>query len=134
MTTSRDPFLLSTTAARLRADRTVEPLAMDATFFQRIAAGELGSFRGEFLLTTFNFDSDWPVWERHPDGDEIVCLLSGSATFVLEHEHDVETVHLHEPGAWLIVPRGLWHTAHASVPCRMLFVTAGEGTEHREAG
>ena len=31
----------------------------------------------------------------------------------------------------LLVPPGVWHTARIDVPTVMLFVTPGEGTEHR---
>jgi mannose-6-phosphate isomerase-like protein (cupin superfamily) len=69
----------------------------------------------------------------HPKGDEIVCLLSGSVTFILERESGPQTIELVESGSYVIVPKGTWHTAKARGPCRMLFITAGEGTEHREA-
>jgi len=38
---------------------------------------------------------------------------------------------LAKPGDYVVVPRGTWHTAHVSVPTRMLFVTPGEGTENK---
>ena len=46
--------------------------------------------------------------------------------------HGDETVRLSEPGAFVIVPRGTWHTAKVNVPTTMLFVTPGQGTENRE--
>jgi hypothetical protein len=78
------PFDLSATYLRLRPDASVEPLAVDATFWQRLGAGELGTFHNEYLVAVHTFDADWRVWEMHPNGDEVVCLLSGAATFVLE--------------------------------------------------
>ncbi len=33
----------------------------------------------------------------------------------------------------MIVPKGIWHTACVNGPWRMLFITAGEGAQHREA-
>jgi mannose-6-phosphate isomerase-like protein (cupin superfamily) len=127
------PFHLAATYARLRPDATVEPLPVDDTFWQRIAGGELGTFHHEFLVTEHTFDSDWTMWERHPHGDEIVCLLDGSVTFVLEQDQGLQTIELDQSGAYVIVPRGTWHTARTNGPCRMLFITAGEGTEHRDA-
>ncbi|MBV9190616.1 MAG: cupin domain-containing protein [Betaproteobacteria bacterium] len=70
----------------------------------------------------------WPTWERHPAGDEIVCLLSGRATFVLE---DGKRIDVGEPGEFVIVPKGTWHTAKTTVPTKMVFVTPGEGTENK---
>jgi quercetin dioxygenase-like cupin family protein len=69
----------------------------------------------------------------HPKGDEIVYLLSGAVTFILEREHGHEAIELNEPGSYVIVPRGTWHTARTKDPASMLFITAGEGTQHREA-
>ena len=42
-----------------------------------------------------------------------------------------KTVELREPGAFVVVPRGTWHTATVHAPSAGLFITAGEGTQHR---
>jgi mannose-6-phosphate isomerase-like protein (cupin superfamily) len=65
----------------------------------------------------------------HPAGDEIVCLLSGRASFEFEGRGHV--AELSEPGSYVIVPKGTWHTAHTTVPTRMLFITPGEGTQNK---
>jgi quercetin dioxygenase-like cupin family protein len=39
---------------------------------------------------------------------------------------------LSRPGAFVVVPRGAWHTARIAEATTMLFVTPGEGTENRE--
>lgn len=127
------PFDLSSTYVRLRPDASVEPLAVDDSFWERIAAGRLGTFHNEYLVTCHAFDTDWPIWEMHPNGDEIVCLLAGSVTFILERDGGDETIELAKSGAFVIVPAGTWHTARARSRCTMLFITAGEGTQHREA-
>jgi oxalate decarboxylase/phosphoglucose isomerase-like protein (cupin superfamily) len=73
--------------------------------------------------------------ERHPAGEELVMLLSGAATLVLEDESGQEqSVHLSDPGSYVLVPRNVWHTARTSVPTTMLFLTPGAGTEHRPVG
>jgi hypothetical protein len=38
---------------------------------------------------------------------------------------------LRDAGSYVVVPKGVWHTARTSVATRMLFVTPGEGTENR---
>jgi hypothetical protein len=43
-----------------------------------------------------------------------------------------ETVSLEQPGV-VFVPRGTGHTARPGVRTTMLFVTDGEGTQHRPA-
>jgi mannose-6-phosphate isomerase-like protein (cupin superfamily) len=120
---------LESTYLRLRSDASIEKLPVDDSFWARIGSGELGDFRNEFLVTVNTSDSDWPFWERHPSGDEIVCLISGTITFVLDGGD--ETV-LTNPGDFAFVPKGTWHTARVSTPATLLFITAGEGTEHRE--
>ena len=69
--------------------------------------------------------------ERHPAGDEIVCLLSGDVKMVLDRGGAEEVAGLRDPGSYVVVPKGTWHTARTSVPTRMLFVTPGEGTENK---
>ena len=89
-------------------------------------------FAGCSLVAIHSFEGDWPTWEIHPAGDELVCLLSGSAGMVLALPEGDEHVRLHEPGSFVVVPKGTWHTARISEPTRMLFITPGEGTENRE--
>ncbi|GGX43511.1 cupin domain-containing protein [Saccharospirillum salsuginis] len=119
------------TFVRLRSDATVERLPVGERFWQQLSNGELGTFHNEFLVTSHHFDSDWGSWEMHPKGDEVVCVLAGRVTFVLEEDDGEHRVELCEPGDFVVVPQGVWHTAEASEPVWMLFLTAGEGTEHR---
>ena len=110
-----------------------ELLTVDETFWQRVMSGQLGDFHNEFLVVSGKFEADWPMWEMHPNGDEVVCLLSGSATFLLEETAGTREIELSKSGTYVLVPKGTWHTARAQGPCRMLFITAGEGTQHRPA-
>jgi quercetin dioxygenase-like cupin family protein len=103
------------------------PVAVTPAIWQELNERFEG-FEGRVLLSCFSFDKDWDSWERHPAGDEIVCLLSGAVTMVIEGQ---EGVRLTEPGSYVIVPRNSWHTAKTSVPTKMLFVTPGKATEHR---
>jgi mannose-6-phosphate isomerase-like protein (cupin superfamily) len=83
------------------------------------------------LLSTFRFTEDWSTWEMHPRGEEVVMLLSGSATMVVEIDGSERRITLEEPGSYVVLPRGTWHRAETREPTTMLFVTPGEGTEHR---
>ena len=78
-----------------------------------------------------SFDSTWNNWEMHPNGDEVVCLISGKVSMVLEIGGRAVVAKLLSPGDYVLVPKGTWHTARTSEKCTMLFVTPGEGTEHR---
>ena len=106
------------------------PVAVTPTIFEELDK-RFENFKGRLLVSSFSFDSDWPTWEIHPAGDEVVCLLTGNATMVLDRNGIEEAVHLRNPGSFIIVPKGTWHTARTSVPTTMLFVTPGEGTQNR---
>ncbi|MEE9280363.1 MAG: cupin domain-containing protein [Myxococcota bacterium] len=68
--------------------------------------------------------------EMHPDGDELLYLISGRVDVVLEEgaqEHSVELA----PGQALVVPRGVWHRVLLREPSQLLYITPGPGGEHR---
>jgi mannose-6-phosphate isomerase-like protein (cupin superfamily) len=103
-------------------------LPVTPDFWQQLAArGDLADGR---LLSAYRFTEDWPSWERHPAGDEIVVQLSGAMNFVVEEGGAERTIALRGRAA-LVVPRGAWHTARVLAPSEALFVTRGAGTEHR---
>ena len=68
--------------------------------------------------------------ERHPDGDELLYLLSGRVDVVLEEPNGERRVEL-EPGMALIVPKGVWHRVLVRQPIQLLHVTPGPSEEHR---
>ena len=128
-----EPVRLNLNSAylRLRPDATIEPLPLGPDFWPQLMSGKLGDFHNEYLVTLSEYEQDWPSWERHPAGDEIVCLLAGAVTLVLELEGGNREVQLSTAGDYVCIPRNTWHTAKTSTPSSMLFITAGEGTEIR---
>jgi len=60
-----------------------------------------------------------------------VVLLSGDVSMVLAGKEGDETQRLSQPGEFVIVPRGVWHTAKVREPTTMLFVTPGQDTENK---
>lgn len=68
--------------------------------------------------------------ERHPDGDEILFMVSGSIDVDLEFDDGAQTVRL-GPGDALVVPRGVWHLIHLVEPGRLLNITPGPHGDHR---
>ncbi len=82
------------------------------------------------LVAAFPCDEDWPHWEMHPHGEEVLVLLSGRMTMIFEESGKERNVELQE-GRACIVPRGTWHRAVVGVPSRLLAITYGRGTEHR---
>ena len=84
------------------------------------------------LLSTLSMGADWTNWEMHPAGDEILFMLEGKATFILELPHGLREIALGS-GRLLVVPKGVWHTAKVSEPSHLLTITVGSGTQHRPA-
>jgi mannose-6-phosphate isomerase-like protein (cupin superfamily) len=89
----------------------------------------LGSPHGR-LLSVLTMGADWTNWEMHPAGDEILFMLEGKATFVLEFPDGLRELIL-AAGRLLVIPKGVWHTAKVSETSRLLAITAGQGTQHR---
>lgn len=111
-----------------------DTVPVSGTFWEELAAGKHPQFDQGRLMSAFTFSTPWPVWERHPAGEELVMLLSGAAILVLEESGLERTVALNDPGAYVLVPPNVWHTARASAPTTLLFLTPGAGTEHRAIG
>lgn len=122
---------LSSTYVHLRDDRSATDVAVTPTFWQELAGGERPALDAGRLLMQLDFTEDWPTWEMHPAGDEVVLLVSGRAELVLEVDGGERSVRLQAPGDFVRVPKGVWHTARISSPCSLVFVTPGEGTLNR---
>ena len=124
------PFDLLSTFVVIQPNQAAIPVEVTPAIFEELDA-RFEQFRGRWLVSSFAFDANWSTWEMHPAGDEIVCLLSGEASLVLDRDGNEDAIHLRDPGSFVIVPKGTWHTARTSVPTKMLFVTPGEGTDNR---
>ena len=129
----RNYFLLEPDGAAI-----VLPGGMD--FWSQLMSGDasdpgirrlMGSEHGR-LLTVLNMNADWTNWEMHPVGDELLFMVEGSATFLLDLLDGVKEVAL-DAGRLLVIPRGVWHTAKMSAPVRLLAITTGHGTQHKPA-
>lgn len=83
------------------------------------------------LVSLFSFAEPWGSWEMHPYGEEVVVCVSGA--LILHHEtpDGTRTKIALKPGEYAINPRGVWHTADTDQKTTALFITAGQGTEHR---
>lgn len=116
--------------AVLKPDQSVDLLTVTAGLYQELDT-RFGGFKSHLLISMHDFEADWGMWENHPAGDEIVVLISGAARMVLRRNSGEETVDLVDQGAFVVVPRGVWHTALIGSATRMLFITPGEGTLNR---
>ena len=71
--------------------------------------------------------------EMHPDGDELLYLVSGAITVRLELADGERTIEL-GPGEALVVPQGIWHRINLREPGQLLHITPGPRGDHRPLG
>ena len=137
MTNSRqgafDPF-----AAHLHLDTRGDALLIDDVpgFWAALMKGDMRradaarvATEPGYLLGAFRTEQDSDHWEVHPNGDEIIQLLSGSVDFILREAGGERRIELRGQ-ATCIVPRGVWHRSVVNEPSEILFTTFGIGTEH----
>ena len=70
--------------------------------------------------------------EMHPDGDEVLYLISGRVNVVFEDEH-LDAIEMN-PGEGLVVPKGVWHRVDILEPSQIMYSTPGPGGEYRPIG
>lgn len=70
-------------------------------------------------------------WERHPVGDEVLCMLSGRLRATVAGPDQAEITVDIAAGEAFIVPRASWHRLQVIEPGRLLFCTAGAHSEVR---
>jgi quercetin dioxygenase-like cupin family protein len=75
--------------------------------------------------------------ELHPDGEELLYLVSGRVEVVLDDGDldnvGAETRHEVGPGEAFIVPKGVWHRIEVLDPAYLIHITPGPGSGHRSA-
>jgi len=115
----------TSTFIHLPDDGDAVEVPVDAGFWASIASRtELHEGR---LLTSFRTEGDFPHWEMHTEGDELIIASSGAFTLIVEHG---ETTPL-TAGEIAIVPKGQWHRLTVQKPGQTVFVTPGKGTRHK---
>jgi mannose-6-phosphate isomerase-like protein (cupin superfamily) len=97
------------------------------TFWPDMIEGRL-ALKGR-LVSAYEIH-DFPHWERHPAGEELIVMLSGAMDIILEEPGGLRTVSVGAGQAFL-VPKNVWHRGIVRAPGRALFVTEGAGTEHK---
>lgn len=90
---------------------------------------------GNWMVGLRRFTDDASVhadhWERHTDGDEILCLVEGRLQVWLEDATGLQRQLELVAGDGLRVPCGTWHRMQVREPGRLVFVTPGSGNERR---
>lgn len=119
---------LTETYLELRDDGGIEHIPLTPEFWPDLIAGKR-RLDGILVMASV-LTEDVGHWEVHPAGDEILLLLSGEMTVVLEHQPEDETFPL-KAGETFVVPRGRWHRVKVIEPGELVFMTPGEGTDHK---
>ena len=67
--------------------------------------------------------------EIHPDGDEVLYLISGrvNVVFLDSDEKDIEV----RLGDGLVVPKGVWHRVDIIEPSQIVYLTPGPNNRFR---
>ena len=82
------------------------------------------------LVAMHTFTEPWKGWEVHPKGAEIVLCTAGEITLIQEIDGTEKRITL-RPGEYAINEPGVWHTADVDGTATAVFITSGEGTDHR---
>ena len=101
------------------------PVPVTDAFWSELTSGAR-DYPGR-LMTAHDVTGDMGHWEMHPNGDEVLVLLSGAIDVIFEGA-DAAAL---EAGGACVVPAGVWHRFAVREPGRLIFITAGEGTCHR---
>ena len=80
---------------------------------------------GNIFSAKFSGDG---AWERHPNGDELVQIVDGSATLYIMTEDGPKTYAV-GAGMLVIVPQGTWHRFHSPGGVSLMTATP-KPTEH----
>lgn len=83
------------------------------------------------LVAEHSFTEGWPSWEMHPHGAELVICTAGEMVLTQEFPDGRTERTTLGAGDYAINPPGVWHIADVPDHATAIFVTAGEGTEHR---
>jgi len=116
----------------LGCDGTLTPYARTAGFFRTMGTDPaLKDGRALALHHIHNpEDVHYPIWEMHPDGDELLLLVSGSLAVEFRESGGGQAKPFPSNTAF-IVPAGTWHRLVVNEPSVLISVTPLHGTLHR---
>lgn len=83
------------------------------------------------LVSMYTFTEGWPTWEMHPHGSEVVVCTAGEMILTQEFPDGHHKSLRLGPGDYAINDPGVWHIADVADSATAVFITAGEGTQHR---
>jgi uncharacterized cupin superfamily protein len=119
--------------SRVGADRPLVALpnfGFDASAFEAYIAAHCAPGEPGRLVMIESSPTDWPVWECHREGDELVIVLEGEGDLLQQLGEETRRTAF-GPGSAFINPAGVWHTADVRKPMRAIYLTPGPGTQQR---
>jgi mannose-6-phosphate isomerase-like protein (cupin superfamily) len=125
--TAERAFSPSSTFVHLEPGGNVATIKVDTAFWAGLRRRRVEGHLAGLVPMYRNFS-----WEMHPDGDELLCVVTGAIDVVLEQdgaEHVAEV----RSGRAFVVPRGVWHRVLVREPGKLMFCTPGPRTERRPA-
>ncbi len=103
-------------------------------WYMAYGAAHAGDGNEGRLVSMATFEQSWDTWEVHPSGTEVVLCTAGEITLHQEHaDGSTDSVTI-GPGEYAVNPPGTWHTADVDASATALFITSGQGTDHRPRG
>ena len=120
-------FSPSSTFVQLDPDGGVTTIRVDKAFWASLRGRRIAGRLAGLVSMYRDFS-----WEMHPDGDELLCLVTGAIAVVLERDGAESTAEV-SAGRAFVVPRGVWHRVLVREPGKLMFCTPGPRTEHRAA-
>lgn len=127
---SDSPYQLESDAIHLGGPRSAIPIPAFNNGYDRYMAAHCTEAEPGRLVGMHESKEDWPVWEIHPAGDEIVIVTKGRAEFLQEINGEVKRTVV-GPNEAIINPAGVPHTAYVIEPFTAVYITPCPGTDHR---
>jgi mannose-6-phosphate isomerase-like protein (cupin superfamily) len=127
---SKTPIHLGSVVAPGNPALPLAGFGFDGPSFERYIAEHCAPGAPGRLIMVETSPTNWPSWECHTEGDEIVIVLEGEGVFIQEIDGQTRRTPF-APGCTLINPAGVWHTADVTQPLKAIYITPCPGTEHR---
>lgn len=127
---SKTPIHLASLTGEDKAFDVLEWFGFDGPSFGKYVGEHTTDDKPGRLVMIETMIDDWPTWERHMQGDELVIVLEGSGTFHQQIGDDCQSSPF-KAGDTFLNPTGVWHTADVAEPMRAIYITPCPGTENK---
>ncbi len=126
---SEKPLQLEHDAIHLGSQGAAVPISNFENDYERYVAAHCTAADPGRLVSLGTSTKDWPVWEIHPAGAEVVIVVSGKAEFIQDFDGAMKHT-IVGPNEAIINPPGVPHTANVIEPFTALYLTPCPETSH----